>query len=269
MFATNVKIALVVIGTLAFYTLLANMIPQIQSEVPEQLSFAGEVTVDQLMAAGEQLYEGAGGCTTCHGLGTRAPNLLTDEVGLGPIGARCGERVPGEDCKEYLYRSLTEPNAHVVAGYEPIMPAMGRTLSEAQIWALIAFLQSQGGEITVTPEDVQTAQAAAPAAPAATAGSPAGGAPAGNATADPLALLRENQCLVCHTLKGEGGPIGPPFDGIGTRLDADRIRRSILEPNADTARGYEAVAGTMPATFGNQLTAAQLETIVRFLARQK
>lgn len=89
---------------------------------------------------------------------------------------------------------------------------------------------------------------------------------AAGANLDPLAILRDNTCLACHQIAGEGAPIGPALDGIGARHDADYIRRAILEPNADTAAGYEAVAGTMPPTFGQQLTAAQLEALVQYLA---
>ena len=80
---TNLKVVALVIGLLAFYTLLANAIPQVQSEVPQELSFTGSVSAEELVAAGDQLYQGAGGCTACHGLGTRAPNLLADEAGTG------------------------------------------------------------------------------------------------------------------------------------------------------------------------------------------
>ncbi|HSL72493.1 MAG TPA: cytochrome c, partial [Longimicrobiales bacterium] len=139
---TNLKILGVVLGTLLLYTLLANSIPQIESEVPQELSFGANVTPEQLASAGEQLYNGAGGCTACHGLGTRAPNLLTDDRGAGSIGARCGSRVPGMACKDYLHESMVQPNKFVVEGFQPIMPDMSKTLSAAQIWSLIAFLES-------------------------------------------------------------------------------------------------------------------------------
>src|SRR2546425_6786368 len=100
MWANNLRIIAVVLGTLALYTLIANKIPQVQSEVPHALTLGSNVTPEQLVSAGDQLYHGAGGCTACHGLGTRAPNLLTDEKGLGPIGARCGKREPGKDRSE-------------------------------------------------------------------------------------------------------------------------------------------------------------------------
>src|SRR3990172_2751415 len=134
--SANLKVVLLVLGTVFSYTMLASAIPQLESEVPEEPSFSGAVTATELVAAGEDLYHGAGGCSACHGLGTRAPNLLADEGGQGTIGVRCGQRVSGQDCKAYLYASLTEPNAVVIEGYEPIMPDMRRLLSAPQIWAL-------------------------------------------------------------------------------------------------------------------------------------
>ncbi|MCI0437083.1 MAG: c-type cytochrome, partial [Gemmatimonadetes bacterium] len=107
------------------------------------------------------------------------------------------------------------------------------------------------------------------AAPAASGGTAGGGAMLAGGSTDPIELLRAGTCFVCHKLGEEGGPIGPPFDGMGARIAADRIRRGILEPNADTAQGFEAMAGAMPPTFGQQFNAAQLEALVQFLSGQK
>ena len=262
MWGTNLKILGIVLGTIAVYTLLANAIPQIESEVPEELSFTGEVSVEELIDAGEELYAGAGGCTACHGLGTRAPNLLTAQGSEGPIGARCADRVPGEDCKAYIHRSMVEPNAHVVEGFQPIMPDMSRTLSDAQIWSMVAYLQSLGGEVTVTSSDLAAASAdTAPAAGEAAAGP--------SATTDPETLVRELQCIACHKLGAEGQEVGPPFDGIGARLSPDEIRTAILDPAASVSPGYEQFAGVMPPNFGSRLTAAQLEALVSFLTERR
>src|SRR6058998_136875 len=154
MWATNLKVVGVVLGTLALYTLIANKIPQVQSEVPQTLTLGANVTPEQLVAAGEKVFNGIGGCPTCHGLGTRAPNLVTDEKGAGPIGARCGKREPGKSCKQYLFESLDNPTAYVVAGYQPIMPRMTAQLSPPQIWSIIAFLESQGGTVDVSGADI-------------------------------------------------------------------------------------------------------------------
>lgn len=266
MWRTNLKVLAVTLAVVLFYTGVAHVIPQLESDVPEALSLGPEVTPEALVAAGERVYQGAGGCTACHGLGTRAPNLLTDHQGEGAIGSRCGGRKPGLDCKAYLYESLTEPAAHLVPGFENIMQDMRRTLPADQIWAVVAYLQSQGGEVTVTAADL----------PAPAAGGGAGATPGGSpavspvaAITDPAQLVKALGCTGCHVMDGQGAAIGPPFDGMGRRINADRIRRGIVFPNADTARGYERFAGTMPPTFGQQLTAAQLEAMVQFLGSRR
>ena len=260
---TMLKVSAVVLGTVGFYTLLANSIPQVESDVPTELTFTGAVTAEQLVEAGADLYQGAGGCTACHGLGTRAPHLLADEKGSGLIGARCSTRVNGQDCKQYLHASLVKPGEFVVPGYQPIMPDMSRTLSPTQIWALVAYMESLGGTVTVSGADIP-----AEGAPAQNTSVPAGAASA-TASLEPLEILRAQQCLLCHKLGEEGGAIGPAFDGVGRRLDNEGIRRAILLPSADTSKGYEHLAGTMPANFGTQLNAAQLEALVVFLAGKR
>jgi putative heme-binding domain-containing protein len=84
-----------------------------------------------------------------------------------------------------------------------------------------------------------------------------------------MQLLTQNVCIGCHAIDGAGPPIGPSFDGIGSRLTADQIRRSILDPNAEVAEGFEAFAGTMSLDLGQKLSAQQLETIVQFLAGRR
>jgi mono/diheme cytochrome c family protein len=264
MFATNLKIAIVVVLTLAAYTLLANMIPQIESEVPEEFNLSGEITAERLVAAGERIYNGAGGCTVCHGLGTRAPNLLRSEGNLGAIGARCDRRESGLDCKEYLFRSLTEPAGYVVEGYNPIMPDVRRILSEDQVWTLVAFLESLGGEVTVTADDL-TRWDAGEQEEAATGTSGV----SLSSTSDPLELMTELGCFACHQLGDLGNAIGPPLTDVGARREAEYIRESILRPRADISSGYETFAGMMPADFGDRVTAAQLEALVEFLAAQR
>ena len=264
MWGTNLRIVLVVLGTLALYTLIANKIPQVQSEVPQTLTLGPNVTTEQLVAAGEKVYNGAGGCTTCHGLGTRAPNLLTDEKGQGPIGARCGRREPGKTCKQYLFESLDNPTAYVVAGYQPIMPVMTRQLPPEQIWAVIAFLETQGGTVDVTGGDIP---ASAPPSPAGGGGTGAGGI--GGGSTDPMTLFRAAGCVGCHKIGAEGGNVGPDLSHVGARRSAESIRTKILDPASSTARGFERFAGIMPKTFGTTLTAAQFEALVRFLAAHK
>jgi len=264
---TNLKVIGVVLGTLALYTLIANKIPQIQSEVPQSLSFGANVTSEQLVAAGDKLFNGAGGCTACHGLGTRAPNLVTDEKGAGAIGARCGKREAGKSCKQYLFESLDNPTAYVVAGYQPIMPRMTAQLSPPQIWSIIAFLESQGGTVDVSGADIPAATTSAAGAGGSGSGGGAGGL-AGGST-DPKAIIAAAGCLGCHMLDGQGGRIAPDLTHVGARRSTDSIRKKILDPMSSIAKGYEKLAGVMPKSFGTMLTGAQLESLVQYLAAHR
>ncbi len=250
MLQTNLKILFTVVATLGVYTLVANVIPQVESAVPEELTLTADVSPEELAAIGEEIYHGAGGCTACHGLGTRAPDLL------GVIGAVCATRKPDLSCKEYLHESLVNPTAYVVEGFQPIMMDQSRTLSPAQLWALVAFLESQGGEITVTAEDVAGGESATPQE------APGGETEAG--PTDPRALIQSYGCLACHALDGEGGQVGPPFEELRGK-DLEYILRGIVSPNADTAPGFEAFAGTMPPNFDELMSADQLDALARFL----
>lgn len=254
---TNLKILLTVVGTLAVYTLVANIIPQVQSAVPEEVVLTAETTPEELVAIGEELYAGVGGCTACHGLGTRAPDLV------GVAGSVCATRVPGLTCKEYLWSSLTTPLDYIVEGFQPIMLDQSRLLSQAQLWALVAFLESQGGEVTVTPDDF----AAALTADAETPAQPAGGgetAEVDPSSIDVPALFNSYGCLACHSYQGVGGQVGPPFENAAGK-DREYILRGITDPNAEIAEGFEAFAGTMPPTFSQMMSPAELEAVVDFL----
>ena len=140
------------------------------------------------------------------------------------------------------------------------MPALDRTMSQQQVWAVVAFLQSQGGEVTVTGADIQTEEAVGGAA----GGMDSAGI-AGVAGNDPVEIVNQ-ECALCHVFAGGGIELGPPLDGIGARLSADEIRTSILDPGLSVAAGYEELLGAMPPTFGDRFTAAQLESVVSYLS---
>ncbi len=185
---------------------------------------------------------------------------MRSDAGLGPVGARCADRQTGLDCKAYLHQSLTAPAEYLVEGYAAIMPDASRILSSDQVWALVAFLQSQGGEVTVSGDDIQSVEGGGGADPPPPAGPQLAG------TSDPVELMNELGCLVCHQLGDQGNAIGPALTDVGARRNAAYIRESILQPAADTSPGYEAFAGTMPPNFGDRMTAAQLEALVAYLA---
>jgi len=265
MWVTNLKVLGVVIGTLLVYTILCNKIPQIQSEVPLKFALGPNSTSDELVAAGEKVFNGVGGCTACHGLGTRAPNLLTDEKGTGSIGARCGKREAGKNCKQYLFESLDQPAAYVVAGYQPIMPKITAIIPPDQAWAVIAFLESQGGTVDVTGADLGGASPA----PAAAAGAAAGGGGFAGGSTAPKAIIKEAGCTNCHKINGAGGTMAPDLTHVGARRNAAALTKKISDPASDTTKGFENFAGVMPKNFATMMSSAQLQALVNYLASHK
>src|SRR5438093_9422152 len=159
----GVKVGLVAIAVMGAYSGYANYIPQIESKPPQELSLeGGNVTPAQLVKAGEEIYKTKGTCEICHRIGqkgTRAPDLAG-------VGARAGKMKPGMSAKAYIIESLLQPQAYVVEGYPPIMPAVDKppiALNRSELWALTAFLESLGGTVDVTLNDIPATAGAAAA----------------------------------------------------------------------------------------------------------
>ena len=75
-------------------------------------------------------------CAGCH-----APGGDGAGPSLNGIANVADERVPDLSAVEYLHQSMVEPGAHVVEGYENIMPAFDQ-LSEDDLNDLIAYMMT-------------------------------------------------------------------------------------------------------------------------------
>jgi cytochrome c oxidase subunit II len=78
--------------------------------------------------------------------------------------------------------------------------------------------------------------------------------------------LFTQQCGSCHVLAdaGTAGEVGPNLDEVLPGQDADFIRESIVDPNAEIAPGF-ASPSAMPANFGEVLSQQQLDSLVEYL----
>lgn len=72
-------------------------------------------------------------------------------------------------------------------------------------------------------------------------------------------------CGGCHTFKAAGtkGAIGPNLDKALKGKDAGYIEKSIKEPNAEIAQGFQ--PNIMPQDYSSQLNSQQLADLVAFL----
>ncbi len=268
-FLSVVVFSLLVIGFFSAYSTYG--IPQIQPAPPpvEEKLDLGAMTTAQFVALGGRIYEGKGTCTLCHNpVGGRAP-LLEEAVALAEERlADVRYQGSATDIAGYLYESMAEPSAYVVAGFgkagtdDTVSPMpnilTGRIgLSEVEVRAVIAYLQDLGGvEVTIEipTEAVAEAQAGTEGAPR-------------PPFAAPEDALAEFACGGCHKVAGEEGELGPDLTRIGALRDRDHLRRAILDPNAEIAEGFE--PELMPADYGEQLYAVELEMLVDYLAGLK
>ncbi len=198
---------------------------------------------------GETIFWGRGRCFTCHSMGDRGSAVRGPNQGVFgekfplPIGARAAERAKERSQKtgqtytatDYLVESLAEPGAYIVEGYKNEMaivyaPPIALTLKEVK--AVLAYLQSQGGEVDLEaiekPSEVSRKFfAKVAAAQAAGGGDPGAGE-----------QVYANNCANCHTLKGKGGKIGPDLSGIAAK-GVKFIEDSILRPAKSITPGFE------------------------------
>jgi mono/diheme cytochrome c family protein len=261
----GVKAGVFAVVVMGGYSYFANSIPQIESRPPQELSLeGGTVTPAQLVKAGEEIYKTKGACEICHRIGqkgTRAPDLAG-------IGGRAAKTKPGTSARAYIIESLLHPQAYVVEGYPPIMPAVDKppiALNRSEVWALTAFLESLGGTPDVKLDDIPKSVGAAAGGGAA----PAEIKVPGDPKAGKAVFMGKGTCLACHKAGDiPGAPVGPDLSQIAKIQTPDYIMRKILDPkDMGTVAGFP--AGVMPQDFGTRLTSREYVDLVAFLLTLK
>ncbi|MBI3597529.1 MAG: cytochrome ubiquinol oxidase subunit I [Nitrospirae bacterium] len=151
------KAVAIACGFLIVFTYISYSVPQKVSLPPKKQEFDPSQikTQAEIVKAGQMIFFGKGQCALCHTLeaseSARAPNLQG-------VGAKL--------TREFIYESLTQPQAFIYMDYSASpprpfpakMPVINKPpvgLSEPELLAVIAFLQSLGGDVTVQPEEVK------------------------------------------------------------------------------------------------------------------
>ncbi len=258
----ELKIAGLAIAATLGYTWVGQLVPQKEVQPPEVVEIAADVTPEQMVEIGKGIFEGKGICHTCHvfGRSDRFPDL-------DGIGTRAAGRVPGLTGLQYLAHSLYHPEEFIVPGYNPGMPAIDKPpigLTDDEIKAVVAYLQSLGGEVTVSMDmDLKGGGAGeAVAETAAAAGEP--GAETGLTATAPAdlsgagALLSSYGCTTCHYTDRPGELNGgPSLWDAGARMDRDRLLLETVRHDEPLSKGPQ---GIERIPFGD------LEAIVDHLA---
>jgi cytochrome c oxidase subunit II len=81
------------------------------------------------------------GCTACHHInGVRGVGGALNNIAGTDRPLQDGTTVPADEA--YLRRSILDPGAQVVEGFDPTMPSYEGILNDAQVDALVTYLQS-------------------------------------------------------------------------------------------------------------------------------
>ena len=134
-----------------------------------------------------------------------------------------------------MVESLAEPGAYVVKGYKnemAIVYAPPIALNVKEVKAVIAYLQSQGGEVDLEALDKPSEVAKKYFGKMAAAQAAGGGDPGAGEQ------VYANNCASCHAVKGQGGEIGPDLSGIAAK-GVRFIEDSILRPAKSITPGFE------------------------------
>jgi len=265
------KIAVIAVLSTAFYTYVGQLVPQKEVQPPEETKMSATMTTADLVTTGKTIVEGKGSCLTCHTIGkTSGPMRFPDLAG---VGSRAATRIAGMSDIQYIADTLYNPNDFIVPGFSPGMPPVNKPpigLTDDEIRAVIAYLQSLGGTPTVTMQTAipyaagsaapttETAAAPAEGSTAAPAGAEVAAAPAAVAAAAapaapraPDALLTQFQCASCHAA-GKPAPALEQLSGKG-------------EP--ELLAGLAAHPAT-PSHFEAAMSLAEARALARHLARK-
>jgi mono/diheme cytochrome c family protein len=147
------KVAIVVIALNLFFVYIGvYVLPQSESRPPKTIKIEEGVSQEELIRAGEEIVFGKGQCMVCHPMkaeaGMRSPAVANIWREMEKEAQQRGITV-----EEHVFEALVNPSKYVMKGQEDIMPPSNEpptSLTDAELIAVAAYLQSMGGKITIS-----------------------------------------------------------------------------------------------------------------------
>lgn len=295
---TFLKITLTVFLTCFSIAYVSWLIPAESTGPAAQQGPIGESPED-LIKAGEVVFNGPDACHVCHALDPGVPNKRcpTNMKEVYLRATRRAEEIqkqrdPSMTPIKYLVESVYNPNAYVVPDKElggpfskgVMKPINGPPLAldDQQIKAALAFLISQSTPLDARlVQEINVAQAPFKSgkALASVEQEPELKLPEGD-PGEGGSAFKDMKCYQCHKIEGEEFPVaeadvggvGPDLSNIGGIQTSLYIAESILNPNAVivAGEGYKDDGGLskMPE-YHDTMTLRQLTDMVAFLMTQK
>ena len=91
------------------------------------------------VAAGEKLFQDLT-CNTCHLTGSQGRGPTLTNLFGSPVQLQSGVTVVADEA--YIRESIVNPQAKIVAGFQPIMPTFQGLVTEEQLLQLISYIRS-------------------------------------------------------------------------------------------------------------------------------
>ena len=108
-----------------------------------QAWLSGGRAEDSPVVAGERLFQDLA-CNTCHRTDTQGRGPMLANLWGSQVELQTGSRVIFDEA--YVRESIVNPQAKVVAGFQPIMPTYQGLVTEEQLLQLIAYVRSLSQE---------------------------------------------------------------------------------------------------------------------------
>ncbi len=228
-----VQLVVLTVGLTGFYMMVGQAVPQKEVHPPEVVEMAADISTDELVEIGQEIFNGKGICATCHTIGKSGALRFPDLAGIATTAAT---RIPGYTALDYLAESLYEPDIFIVPGFNPGMAKIDKPpigLTSQEILAVIAYLQTLGGTATVTLETktVYTGGALGGGTAAASNGdAPAAAETTAVASAGPLDA---HGCTTCHYADRPGTLQASSLYDVGARLDRDQLFLALTQHESE------------------------------------
>jgi cytochrome c oxidase subunit 2 len=121
-----------------------------------QAWLSGGAAEDSPVAAGAKLFSDLA-CNTCHRQEEQGRGPVLQNLFGKPVELQDGRRVVADEA--YIRESIVNPQAKIVAGFQPLMPTFQGLVTEEQLLQLIAYVRS------LTRQEPAPGATAAPLAP--------------------------------------------------------------------------------------------------------
>jgi DMSO reductase family type II enzyme heme b subunit len=186
---------------------------------------------DKTAKRGRILY--AEFCASCHGDKGRGDGFNAIYLDPKPRDHTDSKEVhmAGKDNK-HLFDAVSKGGMGIAKS--PLMPPFGKTLSENDIWSLVAYMRTlhknKSEKIILKDEEKTTKKKSVLKVEKINFENP-------ESMSEDISrgerLFKEKYgCYSCHSIGEKGGKVGPPLDRVGFRLNAEWMVRWILNPQA-------------------------------------